>query len=237
MSQWKYITVMLTGLLFSAVSGAQTVKVDQQNRTIEISAESSIQVVADRVTITVGYRNYGPTHDEAFADNSRIADRILKSWKDAGVVEKDISTNTLTSRATSESEWKELTPAERKQRQYEVFQSWQISEVPETAEKLLDIAVDAGANEVGAPEWALADSDATESQAYALALLKAHAIADQMAKSFGGKVGALLYASNEQRRTGIFGGVAGGVLGGIGGRTAKTRPDTKLLPPKIEKTG
>jgi len=166
-----------------------------------------------------------------------VADRILKSWKDAGVVEKDISTNTLTSRATSESEWKELTPAERKQRQYEVFQSWQISEVPETAEKLLDIAVDAGANEVGAPEWALADSDATESQAYALALLKAHAIADQMAKSFGGKVGALLYASNEQRRTGIFGGVAGGVLGGIGGRTAKTRPDTKLLPPKIEKTG
>jgi uncharacterized protein len=137
----------------------------------------------------------------------------------------------------SESEWKELTPAERKQRQYEVFQSWTISEAPETAEKLLDIAVDAGANEVGAPQWALADSDATESQAYASALIKAHTIADQMAKSFGGKVGALLYASNEQRQMGSLGGAAGGIVGGIAGRTAKNRPETKLLPQKVEKSG
>jgi uncharacterized protein YggE len=233
----QFLTLTMGLLSLSTIANAQTVKVDQQNRTIEISAESSIQVVADRVTITVGYRNYGPTHDEAFADNSRVADRILKSWKSAGIVEKNISTNNLSSGATSESQWKELAPAERKHRQYEVFQSWKISEAPDTAEKLLDIAVDAGANEVGAPEWALADSNATESEAYASALLRAHIIADQMAKSFGGKVGALLYASNEERRMGFAGGTAGGLAGGILGRTDKSRPETKLLPPKIEKTG
>ena len=234
----RLLTPILGFLMLSTIANAQTVKVDQQNRTIEISAESSIQVVADRVTITVGYRNYGPTHEEAFANNSRIADRILKSWKAAGVDEKSISTSTLSSRTvTPESDWKELTPTERKQRQYEVFQSWTISETPDAAEKLLDIAVDAGANEVGPPEWALADAGTTESQAYASALMKAHAIADQMAKSFGGKVGSLLYASNEQRQMGVLGGVAGGMAGGVIRRSVNARPETKLLPQKIEKTG
>src|SRR5580704_15010535 len=108
----RLLTPILGFLMLSTIANAQTVKVDQQNRTIEISAESSIQVVADRVTITIGYRNYGPTHDEAFANNSRIADRILSSWKRAGVVEKNIATSALTSRATiPEPDWKQLTPA------------------------------------------------------------------------------------------------------------------------------
>jgi hypothetical protein len=58
-----------------------------------------------------------------------------------------------------------------------------------------------------------------------------------MAKSFGGKVGSLLYASNEQRQMGFLGGVAGGRAGGVIRRSVNARPETKLLPQKIEKTG
>ena len=140
-----------------AMATAQTVQVNQQNRTIEIAATSSIQVTADFVTITL----------------------------------------------------------------------------------ILDVAVDAGANYVGDPLWDLADPDAAETQAYASALEKARAIADPMAKSFGAKTGALLYASNEARPSQFGGGIGGGVGGGDfwarKGRT--TGPDTKLLPQKIEKTG
>jgi uncharacterized protein YggE len=64
----RLLTPILGFLMLSTIANAQTVKVDQQNRTIEISAESSIQVVADRVTITVGYRNYGPTHEETIRE-------------------------------------------------------------------------------------------------------------------------------------------------------------------------
>ncbi len=223
----------------SSVS-AQTVQVNQQNRTIEIAASSSIQVTADRVTITVGYDNYGPTHDAAFADNAKIATQILKAWTDAGVPQKNISTNALHSHATSEDDLKNMTPAERKQRLYEVDQSWKITENVDVAEKLLDIAVDAGANDFGDPEWDLADSDAADAQAYALALERARAIADQMVKSFGAKTGALLYASNDARPSRAMGG------GGGGGnfresfwarRNRTARPDTKLLPQKIERSG
>jgi hypothetical protein len=227
-------------LVCPIVSKAQNVQVNQQNRTIEIAASSSIKVTADRVTITVGYDNYGPTHDAAFADNAKIAAQILKAWTDSGVLQENISTNALHSHATSEDDLKDMTPADRKQRLYEVDQSWKITERVDVAEKLLDIAVEAGANDFGDPEWDLSDPDAANAQAYAVALERARAIADQMVKSFGAKTGALLYVSNDARPSRAMGG------GGGGGnfresfwarRNRAARPDTKLLPQKIEKTG
>lgn len=229
------LTILVLGCFVGA--SAQTVQVNQQNRTIEIAATSSIQVTADRVTITVGYHNYGPTHDAAFANNAKIAAQILKAWNAAGLSEKEIATNGLASHHTSEGELRDLPPAEREQKEFSVDQSWKITQKTDAAEKLLDIAVDAGANYVGSPEWELADSDAAEMRAYASALEKARALADQVAKSFGAKTGALLYASNESRPSafGIGGGVGGGMFSARNDGNA--RPDTKLLPQKIEKTG
>lgn len=155
---------MVVMLFCSMASKAQSVQVNQQNRTIEIAANSSIEVTADRVTITVGYHNYGPTHDAAFSENARVAARILKAWKVAGVPEKEIATNALISHPTGEDDLKDMTPAERKEKQYEVNQSWKITQPVDVAAKLLDIAVDAGANDVGDPQWILADPDAAEAR-------------------------------------------------------------------------
>jgi hypothetical protein len=57
-----------------------------------------------------------------------------------------------------------MTPAERKEKQYDVNQSWKIAQPVDVAAKLLDIAVDAGANDVGDPQWILADPDAAEAR-------------------------------------------------------------------------
>ena len=229
---------MIVLLACPAIAKAQTVQVNPQNRTIEVAATASIQITADRVTITAGYRNYGPTHDAAFAENARIAVQILKAWADAGLSQKEIATNALSSRLTSELELRDMSPEERKQKEYEVDQSWKITPKIDAAEKLLDIAVDAGANYVADPVWDLADPDAAETQAYGSALEKAREIAGQMAKSFGAKTGMLLYASNEARPAQFGGGNAGGIGGGFWARKDRTaRPDTKLLPQKIEKTG
>ena len=224
-------------VIFPAVTGAQSVQVNQQNRTIEIAATSSIEITADRVTITAGYHSYGPTHEAAFADNARVAAEILKAWTDAGVAQKSISTNALNSHATSEDDLKDMTLADRKQKLYEVAQSWKITEKIEVAEKLLDIAVDAGANDIEDPEWELADPDAAEGQAYASALEKARAIADQMAKSFGAKTGALLYASNQSRASQFLTTLNTEAATLRVKKNYTKRPDTKLLPQKIEKSG
>jgi uncharacterized protein len=237
MSKFPFAGVVLALLACSTTGNAQSVQVNQQNRTIEIAATGSIEVTADRVTITVGYHNYAPTHDAAFAENARIGATILKAWKDAGVLEKEIATNSLSSRITDQDDLKGVAPAERKERQFEANQSWKLTEKTDVAERILDIAVDAGANEVEAPEWSLADSDAAEVQAYGSALEKARGIADQMAKSFGTKTGALLYASNEARVTHFLTtlNTESSVISNRKGRPA--RPETRLFPQKIEKTG
>ena len=236
MNAYKFVVLFFFLSCCSMASEAQSVQVNQQNRTIEIAASSSIEVTADRVTIVLGYHNYGPTHEAAFDQNSRVAAQILKAWKDAGVPEKKIATNSLISHLTSEDDLKDMTPAERKEKQYEVNQSWKIVETIEVAEKLLDIAVDAGANDISAPEWDLVDPDAAESRAYESALVKARTVADQMAKSFGAKTGALLYASNESRpsRFVTLNTTASTI---IEKKNYSARPATKLLPQTIEKDG
>lgn len=236
MTRFQVAGALLAVLACSTAANAQSVQVNQQNRTIEIAANSSIEVTADRVTITVGYHNYGPTHDGTFAANARIAAQILKAWKDAGVPDKEIATNALTSHLTTEDDLRNMTPAERKEKQYEANQSWRITEKPESAEKMLDIAVDAGANDVGEPDWSLADPDTAESQAYESALGKARALADQMAKSFGSKTGALLYASNESRPS-RFATLNTSASSIVEKKNYSIRPATKLLPQKIEKSG
>jgi uncharacterized protein YggE len=236
MSRLPIASVILAVLVCSSVGKAQSVQVSPQNRTIELAANSSIEVTADQVTITVGYHSYGSTHDAAFAENARVATAILKAWKDAGVPEKEISTGSLNSHVTAEEDLKNMTPAERREKQFEVDQSWRVTQKFEVAAKLLDIAVNSGANDVSDPEWSLADPDAADAQAYASALEKARATAEQMAKSFGGKVGALLYASNESKPS-RFTSMETVEVTGVVEKNHSARPDTKLLPQKIEKTG
>jgi uncharacterized protein YggE len=223
--------------LSAATMQAQTVQVNLQNRTIEIAANSSIEVESDLVTITIGYHNYGPTHEVAYTENARTSAQILKAWTDAGFPQKSVSTNALNSHLTSEEDLKDMSPPDRKSRQYEVSQSWKIAAKIETAQKLIDVAIDAGANDVGDPEWGLTDPDAAESQAYSSALQKARTIADQMAKAFGAKTGALLYASNESRPSRFFTTLNTESVSIMEKRVRTTRPETKLLPQKIEKSG
>ena len=237
MNLYKYVGLMLVVTSYSMASEAQSVQVNQQNRTIEIAASSSLEVTADRVTITVGYHNYGPTHEIAFAENARIAAAILKAWKDAGVPDQDISTNSLTSHARSEDELKDAPPADRKQKQYVVDQSWKITRKVDVAQKLLDIAVDAGANDIGEQEWHLADPDAAQAQAYTSALEKARSLADQIAKSLGTKIGSLLYVSNESRASNFETVTVEAASARFANTDRRVRPETKLLPQKVEKSG
>ncbi len=233
----KFFAAAIALVCFTGYASAQSVQVDRQNRTIEISAESSVEVTADLVTITFGYQNYGPTHDAAFADNAKTSAAILKALVAAGCPEKEIATSDLKSGdPAANQDFRNEPQVDRKQRQFLVSQSWTITASPESAQKLLDVAISAGANDVESPDWKLADPGAAETQAYTSALAKARVLADQMAKSFGSRAGALLYASNESR----------GMRIGIGASTEtaevtatplKNRPETKLLPQKIEKTG
>jgi uncharacterized protein len=230
--------ILIGFVLFAFAAQAQTVEVNQQNRTIELTTTSSIDLNADLVSIEVGYHNWGPTHDAAYDENMRVAAGILKAWTDAGVSQKEISTQELSSNAVSDQDLKEIPPAERKEKQYEAMQSWGITAKPEVAQELIDLAVSAGANVVNDPQWQLSDPSAAEAKAYATALEQAHALAEQMAKSFGAKVGALLYATNQTRIMMQMANLATveTATSSAGGRKWPPVHPVKLLPPKVERS-
>ena len=188
MTRYRFALTVLA-LLATGTAHGQTVQVNPQNRTIELTAQSSIEIEADLVSVTVGYHNYGTTHEATYNENLRVADEILKSWMDAGLATVDVSTHSLTLSRVSDDDLKNTDASERKQKQFEATQSWTVTQKVAVAQKLLDIAVAAGANEVGDPEWKLSDPDMAEGRAYASALEKAHGIAEEMAHSFGAKVG------------------------------------------------
>jgi uncharacterized protein len=238
--RWSFAFVFAF-ILAAGVTSAQTIQVDKQNRTIELTTQASIEVEADLVSITVGYHNWGPTHDAAYNENMRIADQILKSWTNTGIPQKDISTSELSSNPVADNELNAMTPAGRKEKQYEAVQTWSITSNPTVAQQLIDLAVAAGANYVTDPSWQLSDPDSADDKAYSAALEEARSIADRMARSFGGKVGALLYATNQNRVFTQLSYLTSGQIASTQTATVGTRQwpplhPVKLLPQRIHRS-
>ncbi len=186
--------IAITGSLF-----AQEIQVNRQNKTISVTADESATADAEIAVLAIGYHNYGLTHDAAFQENVRAAERITKALLDAKVPKANIETDKLRlARTEIDEKW---TPDVKKERQFTAEQSWHITVSASEAQTVVDLAVKAGANEVEDVEWNVADPVALQAKAGGAALAKAKSIADQMAKGLGTKLGELVYASNRAPQT------------------------------------
>lgn len=189
------LAVMLAAL--PVVSGAQTIQVNKENRTIAITATDKVTAMADQATLHIGFIAYGPDSNTAYANGSKVSNAIVKALTDAGVAKTAIQSENQQVSPVQPYQVEKLTPAERAQRQFQVTQSWTVKTDADAAAKLLDSAVKAGANQSGQIEWGFKDESTPEAQAAAKALKRARALAEQMASGLNAKLGSLLYASNE----------------------------------------
>ncbi|HLB93556.1 MAG TPA: SIMPL domain-containing protein [Terriglobales bacterium] len=181
--------VASTGLLF-----AQDIQVNRQNKTIAVTAEASTTADAEVAGLEIGYHNFGLTQDAAFQENVRAAGKITKALLDAKVPKGNIETEKLRlARTEFDEKW---TAEMKKERQFTADQSWHVTVSASEAQAVVDLVVDAGANEVDDVDWNVTDPVALQAKAGGAALAKARAIADQMAKGLGTKLGELVYASN-----------------------------------------
>lgn len=182
----------------TVVGFAQDVTVNRSNRTVEVTVTATIEVEAEVAVLSLGHTDYGRTSDAAFADNVRAADRILQALGQAGVPKGSIETlGFRVDRAEPNERW---TIEERAERQFVAIQSWEVRVGVTDAQRVLDAAVRAGANEVTDVEWHVKDADALDAKATAAALEKAEGLARQIADGLGGKLGELVYASNTERK-------------------------------------
>ena len=155
-------------------------------------ATETVRVNPDLAAVDVGYRNYAKTKDLAFEDNVRVANRITKALLDVGIPKDKIESESL-QLGDASRRWDENAPKEER---IEAHQSWKVRVAAQDAQKVVDLVVAAGANEIDDVNWIVAHPLELEAKANSAALAKARALAERMAKESGVKVGDLLFLSN-----------------------------------------
>ena len=193
----KEILALAALAAFATAAGAQQIQVNKDNRTIAVTASEDAIADADTATVHIGFQAYGPDEKSAYATGSRISNEIAKALADAGVPKTAIESQQQNLTRLQAFEIQNLPADERAARQFSVTQSWDVKTKADDAAKILNIAINAGANQSGNIDWSLADEKSLEAQAAGKAMTRARAIAEQMAQGLGAKLGWLIYASNE----------------------------------------
>ena|SRR5487761_369061 len=231
--------IVMLSFCFVPSALPQTIDVNPQKRTIEVVVSERVQVEPDIAKVTLGCVTYGQTHDEAYQANLAIADKVIKALLSAGVAKTQIESSSIELTEIGSRNMTGEPPAIRKAREFEAHQSWVVRVKASEAQKIIDDAVQAGANGIEDVTWDVADAEALEAKARAAAMEKARTTATEIAKSGGGKLGQLLYASNTVN--GIMGLLAGrslqtetASLGG-GGGFATPAFSLRLFPQRVEK--
>jgi hypothetical protein len=171
--------------------------VNKDNRTLAITASASASALADTATVHIGFVVYAPDAQAAYAKGSDTSNAIAKALAGAGVAKTEIQSESQSVNETPQYELEKLPPAEQAQKKFQVRQSWTVKTKADDAAKVLNTAVNAGANQSGQIDWSVADENALEAQAAGKALARARSIAAQMAEGLGIKLGDLIYASNQ----------------------------------------
>lgn len=200
------ILAVFSGLTFAGF--AQTIKVDQNNRTIAVTVSDKATADADIATVHIGFETYAADSDSAYAAGSQTSNAIIDALHKAGVEDKAIQSEGQSVQQNFQFDEKE-SEIDRAKKRFVLRQSWTVKTAAADAAKVLHVAVEAGANASGQIDWDLKDRAGLQAQAAAKALQRAQAMADQMAKGLNVHLGALIYASNQPPQTpGVPGPIA-----------------------------
>ena len=190
-------SVLYAAMFLAALPAvAQQIVVNKENRTIAVNTSAEATADADTVTVAIGFLVYGPDQDTAYASGSKASNAIAAALKAAGVPAEAIQSESQ-GISPVQQYGNDLTPAEKAARKFQVQQNWTVKTAVANGAKILDVAVKAGANQSGQMTWTVADMDALQAKAAKLALVRASAIAQQMASGLSATLGPLVYASNE----------------------------------------
>lgn len=186
--------------LVTMTAAAQTIQINKDNRTLAVTATDSASALADVAIVHVGFEVYGADEQSAYAAGSQRSNAIMTALFASGVAKDAIESQDQGLNPLSDFELQKQAPALKGMR-FRLTQSWTVRTVPDAAAKVLDVAVNAGANQSGSIDWELKDATLLEREAASKALAHAQSIAAGMAEGLHTHVGPLLYASNQAQES------------------------------------
>ena len=173
-------------LLASIVCLAAASTALAEPRTITVNGTGQIQVNADRAQFTVGVSTRAASVSQAFRLNNERVARVIAAVKAKGIAAEDIQT-------TNFSIQQPYGPEGHIPNQYEVQNGVTVTlrDVRKVGE-LLQVAVDAGANQAFNVRFFVAEPQALRDRALAAAYADAKARAEKLAAAAGKTIGELL---------------------------------------------
>jgi uncharacterized protein YggE len=211
--------------VFTGIANAQTIQINRENKTIAISTTDEATATADIAVVTIGFEIYDANSESAYAQAARLSHAIMDALHKSGIDDKSIESDKQNLSRNTNFDEKD-SAAERAKKQFRFEQSWDVTATPQTAAGLIRQAVAAGANTSGEIEWRLSDRKAIQARAAANALLKARAVASQMAEGLNVRLGGLIYASNVSPN--------GRTYVGTSAETVQVTADAPPPPPPLE---
>lgn len=225
----RVATLGIPILLACGTARAQTTRVSRADKTIEVTVTETVKADAEVAVLHVGCTAIAPTKDEAYDETVRLSGRVTEALHDAGVGKSDIETTRLSLRRF-ESEGASQAP---QQRPFEAEQMWEVRTAVSDAQRVLDLAVKAGANLFESVDWEVGDPSTLEAKAYAAAVAKARKLAAQLAADLGVRLGELIRASNTARPSPFF--LRRDIAAKSMATLAAREPAIKLFPEKVER--
>jgi uncharacterized protein YggE len=231
----KRIFRLMIFSLLPIVGFSQDVQINRNDKTIAVTAVESITTPPEVASVKFGVHSYGQTKETAFKENLHLTDAILAALKKGGIKDANIETSEVSLDSVDPRDnW---SPEMKAMRQFKAEQSWKIRVPAADAERILDLAIRAGANQAKKPEWDVLDPAGLQAKAGAAALQKARRIAEQMAEGLGVKLGGLVYASNfvpPTRWQRMFaGGLSTQTAEVTSSKPEEEQPSLKIYPEKV----
>lgn len=189
--------IIFVGLLIVDRGEALSTRISgkQPANTLTVSGEGKVEAVPDLATVTIGVISQGKTAQEVKDSNNQKVAAVVKFVKDQGVPEKDIQTTNLN--LSPQQDW---TSGRATIIGYQGNQSITVKfngvdKSQDKVEKVLDGAVNAGANEIYGPTFEIKDPDELRQQARKLAIAKAKEKAQELASEAGLTLGKIVSVS------------------------------------------
>ncbi|MDZ4308717.1 SIMPL domain-containing protein [Allopontixanthobacter sp.] len=187
------IPALMLGAAAIPASAAE-VQIQATGPVVELSVNETVKAKPDLATISAGVSTEAPTAVAAMRQNASEMDAVIKRIKSLGIADRDIQTSGINLNPRYDYDQ----PTQR-----QVFRGYSASnrvsvilrKVPDTG-KVLDALVEAGATDIGGPQFSIDDDTAAKAQARKAAMERAQAQALEYA-NWAGYTGVRLLEVSE----------------------------------------
>lgn len=167
-------------------------------RSITVQGQGTVSAKPDLVTLSLGVQTTGKTAMEALALNSKQMGRVIHAIQGAGIEEKNIQTSGINLYPVYEDRSLVQPGEQREIVGYRASNSVSVTVHDiDKAGSVLDVAIEAGANQVGGVNFGLSDTDTIVTDALIAAVKNAQAKAQTIADTLGVQLGAALVVNEE----------------------------------------